>query len=352
MEKIAHFSKQTIIHPYSYDVHFGDDTVISIPSDGDIVSNMHLRLTWPSDAPSTVHPSAGTAMIDFIELIYDQTVIERIYGENMYMLNDLSVPVAKRSGLSNLVGTYTTSNLAVYYIQLPFSIFENGLPLLALDQSPKLRVVFRPSSYFSGITYSKPLPLDLCIEYVMVSEPERNYFKNNELYYTVHTWQRLQFKIPASSSITAQTFLTEFVGDVKELFWVIQGDTDAVSNVYNYGTQDSLINLSLSINNNERITPDYASGQYLRVIQGLQYHTRVPDGRYYMYSFALQPQDIVPSGSINMSNISRQQHVLNLTASPTQSRTIRLYGLSYNIFRVGHGIGHTMFTLKEGGIKK
>ncbi len=267
----------------------------------------------------------------------------------MYMINDLSVPAGKRPALSNLVGTYTTSNLSVYYIQLPFSMLQTGLPLIALDQNPKVRVVFNKSSIFSPMIYFKPLNLDLCVDYVFVSEPERNYFKNHNLDYITQTWQRLQFKIPATSSINIQTFLTEFVGDVKELFWIIQGDTDAQSNIYNYGTQDSLINLSLSINNNDRITPDVASGQYLRVIQGIQYHTRVPDGMYYMYSFALQPQELNPTGSIHMGNIARQQHTLTLTPSPSQSRTIRIYALSYNIFRVAHGIGHTMFTLKEGG---
>ncbi len=318
-----------------------------IAKTGDIARTMYLRVTWPTDAPTTVQPSAGTAMIDRVELSYKDQLIERIYGENLYMLGDTRVPQAKQAALTYMVGTGQTSNLASYHIPMPFSILKKGLPLIALDEAPKFRVVFKPSTFFTnGLAYTKPIQVDLFVEYVYVTKAERDYLTSHELIYTTESFQRMQFRVPSLSTQSSVQFLTSFVNDVKELYWVIQGDN--ASNVYDYGTTDQLVNLQLTLNSIDRITPDYATAQYLRVIQGLEFHTRVPNGRYYMYSFALEPELNEPSGEINMTNINRQQHTLTLTSSAS-ARSVRIYALSYNLFSVSKGNGVSLYTLQEGG---
>jgi hypothetical protein len=242
-----------------------------------------------------------------------------------------------------MVGTTTTSNLASYHIPLVFSILKKGLPLCALDEPPKLRVVFKPSKYFTTAVYTKPIQVDLLVDYVYVTEAERVYMRSRELVYVTQSFQRMVYKIPAQQ--TSVQLLTSFVNDIKELFWVIQ--SDAASNVYDYGTTDQLLNLRLTLNGVDRLTADYATGQYLRVIQGLQNHTRIPTGRYFMYSFALEPENDSPTGELNMTNITRQQHMLNLVSSASP-RTIRVYALSYNLFSVAEGDGQTLYTLQEG----
>jgi hypothetical protein len=341
----AQFARQTIRLQFPKDIHWGDDMTIWIAKTGDIARTMYLRVTWPADAPTTVQPSAGTAMIDRVELSYKDQLIERIYGENLYMLGDTRIPQAKQTALSTMVGTQTTSNIASYHIPMPFSILDKGLPLIALDEAPKFRVIFKPSNFFTTTTYTKTIQVDLFVEYVYVTKAERDYLTSHELIYTTESFQRLQFQVPPLTTQSSVQFLTSFVNDVKELYWVIQRN-DA-SNVYDYGTTDQLVNLRLTLNSIDRITSDYATAQYLRVIQGLQFHTRVPNGRYYMYSFAIEPEMNEPSGEINMSNITRQQHTLTLTPS-TSSRSVRMYALSYNLFSVSNGNGVSLYTLQEG----
>jgi len=348
MERPAQFSRQTIRLQFPKDVHWSDDITVWIAQVGDMASTMYLRVMWPADAPTTVQPSAGTAMIDRIELSYKDQLIERIYGENMYMLGDITVPQAKQTALSNLVGTGTTTALASYHIPLPFHILKKGLPLLALNEAPKLRVVFQESKFFTTAVYTKAIQVDLFVEYIYVSQPERDWFKKHEVVYLTQTFQRVDFKIPVTTSQTTYTFGTEFVNDVKELYWVIQ--SDSASNVYDYGTTDHLVNLRLTLNGIDRITPDYATAQYLRVVQGVQYHTRVPSGLYYMYSFGTEPERDQPTGEINMTHINRQQHQLTL-APHANTRNLRIYAMSYNIFRVSKGDGVSLFSLGEGGFK-
>ena len=238
-----------------------------IAKTGDIARTMYLRVTWPTDAPTTVQPSAGTAMIDRVELSYKDQLIERIYGENLYMLGDTRVPQAKQLALSTMVGTSTTSNLASYHIPMHFSILEKGLPLIALDEAPKFRVVFKPSTFFtSGPVYTKPIQVDLFVEYVYVTQAERDYLTSHELIYTTESFQRMQFRVPPSATQSSVQFLTSFVNDVKELYWVIQSD-DA-SNVYNYSTQKtSLTGFTAldgaSTDNSYSITTDSSGNIYV-----------------------------------------------------------------------------------------
>lgn len=346
-QRPAQFSRQVLRLQFPKDVHWGDDITVWIAkAGGDLARSMYLRVTWPTDAPTTVQPSAGTAMIDRIELSYKDQLIERIYGENLYMLGDLTVPQAKQSALSNLVGTSTTTRLTSYHIPLPFFILKKGLPLVALDEAPKFRVVFQPSSFFTTSTYTKPIQVDLFVEYVYVSQAERDWFRQNELVYPTRSFQRVSFRVPANA--TSFVAETEFVNDVAELFWVLQ--SDAASNVYDYGTTDHLSTLQLTLNGTDRLTPDFATAQYLRVLQGLEFHTRVPSGRYYMYSFATEPEADEPTGEINMTRITRQLHTLTLSAHAS-ARTLRIYALAHNLFIVKDGNGQTLHTLQEGGTK-
>jgi hypothetical protein len=66
-----------------------------------------------------------------------------------------------------------------------------------------------------------------------------------------------------------------------------------------------------------------------------------------MYSFALEPENDTPTGELNMTNIARQQHTLEL-APHASALTIRMYALSYNLFSVAKGDGQTLYTLQEG----
>jgi len=325
MDKLAHYSKQSIVHPWPYDIHIGDDSTISIPSSGDIMHTAHLKITWPSDAPALTAPA--TALIDFMELLYDGEVIERVYGENMYINNDLEVPTAKQPGLSNLIGPSMTT----FYIQLPFTILDTGLPLCALDQQPKLRVVFNKRAS----TYTKPIKTELLVEYVYIPQKELEYMKTHTLTYSTRSYQRLQFVVGAGTSNVS--VLSEFVNDVNELYWVVQNT--GADGVYDYGGRDSVRSVRLTFNGSDVLVPEIGTGQYLRVVQPLQHHARVSSNYYYMYSF------VCP---VNMSKVLRQQHTINLIENGYERR-VTLYAKSLNEFRVGNGIGHMRDKMRESG---
>ena len=340
----AQFSHQVTRLQFPKDVHFGDDISIWIAKAGDIaLGNMYLHVQWPQTCP--VSDSAGTRMIEFVELRYENNLLERHYGESIELLNDIQVPAGKQQVLTGLLGKGLTSNLSDYYIRMPFKIH---LPLCALDKPPVFRVKFRSSREFALINWTRPIQVGLLVDYVYITKAERDYFKTNTFDYLTHTVQRIEFSVGAG--VTTTTFLTEFTRPVKELYWVIQTDGAGGYDFTNQGT-DHLSTLQLQLNGVDIIKPtELGFPLYLRTIQGLENHTRVPNRQFYMYSFALDPEHPdQPTGSVNFSALSRQQHTLQLTPC-SFSRQVRVYAISHSVVRVSQGTAQPLFdTVQEGG---
>ena len=340
----AQFSHQVTRLQFPKDVHFGDDISIWIAKVGDVaLGNMYLRVDWPNVA-SPVDDSTGTRMIEFVELRYENDLLERHYGESLELMNDLSVPAGKQEVLATLLGKGLTSNLVSYYIRMPFKL---NLPLCALNKAPVFRVKFRPSQQFSTLNWTAPIRVNLFVDYVYVTKAERDYFKTAKIDYLTHTIQRLQFTVGAN--VTKSTFVTEFTRPVKELFWVIQNNGSAGYDYTNAGSEQ-LVSLRLQLNGVDVILPEFGTPLFLRTIQGLESHTRVPDRAFYMYPFALDPEHPEqPTGSANMSALTRQMHTLELSPCPF-SRNVRVYAVTHNVVRIADGVATSLFdTVQEGG---
>ena len=340
----AQFSHQVTRLQFPKDVHFGDDISIWIAKVGDVaLGNMYIRVDWPNVA-SPVDDSTGTRMIEFVELRYENDLLERHYGESLELMNDLSVPAGKQEVLATLLGKGLTSNLVSYYIRMPFKL---NLPLCALNKAPVFRVKFRPSQQFSTLNWTAPIRVNLFVDYVYVTKAERDYFKTAKIDYLTHTIQRLQFTVGAN--VTKSTFVTEFTRPVKELFWVIQNNGSAGYDYTNAGSEQ-LVSLRLQLNGVDVILPEFGTPLFLRTIQGLESHTRVPDRAFYMYPFALDPEHPEqPTGSANMSALTRQMHTLELSPCPF-SRNVRVYAVTHNVVRIADGVATSLFdTVQEGG---
>ena len=137
---------------------------------------------------------------------------------------------------------------------------------------------------------------------------------------------------------------------IKEIFWVNQLNSIYITNdLFNYSnTVDPVVvpnNIIESgliyINGIERFTT--RNGNYFRLIQPYQKHTRSPNGFIYIYSFSVKPEEHQPSGCSNFSKIDTKE--LYLTIYPnTGPQQLRVYGLNYNILRIMSGMGGLAFS--------
>jgi hypothetical protein len=332
------FQKQTVTFDWSPPTQFGSDTSMDIPNSGDVVDRILLRLLWPNT--SNVNVSVGTAMIDRVELLYGDILIERIYGENMYIMNDLMVTQGKRGALTQLTGMDITTPLVEYYILLPFTM---KLPLCAVDNNFTVRVIFNRPSTFMAVPYLGTLNLKLVVDYVFLSTKEKNYMQNNPMIYTTRFFQMLNFTIRPNE--TAFNVITSFIGHVKEFFWLIQ---DPYTSQYTY--RYDLVSLGLVFNGLEFLSPFIGVPIYLNKIQALEHHIKTPSSNIYLYSFAIEPDSNVPSGEVNLTNIMNQMH--SFVVKPySGTRNLRIYATTYNQVTVANGSLSIKYTLTESGFK-
>ena len=347
-------------------VSFGSENHRILPKNGDLITNMYMLVQFPSIVPNvSVFDSVGTLMFQYVELYIGSELVERLYGEYIEMTYDLTVPKGKQPGLAFLTGKtlqYQTVPLSSYYVPLPFSLFNKGLPLCAIKDDVTFRIVWNPSTFFTvpPTQYTGTFTATLSIEYTYISEAEIKFMRGTgsagpgstpapapRIFEQI---QRNEFFIPQGVS-NVQCSL-DFYNPVKEMFFVLQQDSASgydYSNTATYsatqgaiGTTDLLRALQLNFNTTDRIEPRVGTPQFLRIIQPLEFHTRVPDRLFYMYSFSLDPEGASPSGSVNLSRIKNQILYFSLNPTPTNVN-VRVYACSYNFLENGKPVFSNFF---------
>jgi hypothetical protein len=189
----------------------------------------------------------------------------------------------------------------------------------------------------------------LYVDYIYLDTTERKEFTNAKHRYLI---EQLQYS--GSQSISAKSatnrFKLNFNLPVKELYWVNQlNDVYLTNNLFNYSnTVDPVVvkgNIMASgliyINGIERFS--LRKGDYFRLLQPYQKHTRCPNDFFYIYSFSVSPEEHQPSGCSNFSKIDTKELFQNFNTN-LGSQQIRVYALNYNILRIYSGMGGIAFS--------
>lgn len=336
---------------------YGDLYIQQIPHAGDLITRMYIRVHLPDipideathKAVSTYATSIGNYLIEYAELLVDRKVIERYYGEFNEMIQEIVFPETKQTIISNTTGKglVGSSSAMTLYLYLPFSICERGFPLCAINQgSTELRIKFRESRDFTFPPYliTDIIRAELLFEYVYLSDKEAQYFQSQKRIYLTEQTQFFQGAI--RPNVSQESFYLNFTGPTKELFFVIQYETVG-SNVFDFTYSntitDHLTSLRLQVDGNDLIPEEIGTPLFLRVIQPMDYHTRIPTRTiFYVYSLCIDPENIEPTGTINLGRIQKQFLTVNVVPS-ARRRLLRVYTRSYNIFSSENGVGKLLF---------
>ena len=205
---------------------FGDQYTHTLPMAGDLITRIYLKINLPQLPSQTFYAtSIGNYLFEYVELLLNGVTVEKCYGEFIEMMEEIEVPLVKQPLLAKLVGK-DVSNLSgpnTMYIKLPFSLCEQGIPLLAVKQgSFEIRVKYRDSKDFTFPSYllTKPIDGEFLIEYVYLGETEAKYFQDKKRTYLIQQTQRYQGTI--ASNVTSVSHRLNFTNPVKELFFVVQ----------------------------------------------------------------------------------------------------------------------------------
>jgi len=265
------------------------------------------------------------------------------------------------------------------YIPLEFWFNRHtglALPLIALQyHEVKINVEFNTLPYLCNIDASgseggsatkvitdignKGLAAcSLYVDYVYLDTEERRRFAQVAHEYLI---EQLQFTGTESVTSTSNKIQLSFNHPCKELIWVVQNpnylDCKSETNVPWRYSDAQLGNptavAKIQLNGQDRFTE--REGSYFNFVQPFQHHTSTPSTGINVYSFALKPEDLQPSGSCNFSRIDNA--VLNLTltkatfqtnvskiddnvASPSAtSANVNVYATNYNVLRIMSGMG-------------
>lgn len=189
----------------------------------------------------------------------------------------------------------------------------------------------------------------LFLDYVYLDTYEKKEFALAKHRYLIEQVQYSGEEGLASGIINKKQKLN-FNLPIKELFWTIQlTSTSRNNDLFNYSNtvaegivQGNLMNkCTILYNGLERF--DERNADYFRIVQPYQYHTRVPNKYFYIYSFSINPEEFQPSGCSNFSKIDVVD--LDLTmVSGNPATNLKVYALNYNILRIFNGMGGVVFT--------
>lgn len=388
------FAVETIDNALDGDKTFGSRLRCTIPRKGDLIRNIYMRIelseltyaTAPYNMGYT--DSIGHAIIEYADLIIGGQTIERLPGEYIEIYSDMFISESQQRGVTWLTGktgdreglgpASTSSGVTsayygayprIFFVLLPFYFTRHSslaIPLSAIDRHEvEVEIKLRPLNQVIVQPPSATAPpsdptgtvnnISMPIEYVFVTDDEINYIKNQPIDYVITQLQLSKFVMEANE--TSKKMLLRFVNPVKELYFVIQ-DQDRVSDsiatgndwfnfkntqMSSFPLNEQLSSLALSFNNEERISAEVADAIFMRQIQPMNAHTRVPTRYLYNYSFSLDPENYLPTGQVNMSRIQNKILKLNTTHT-TKKRDVRVYAKSYNILRIQYGLAGLLFT--------
>ena len=297
-------------------------------------------------------------MIDEVSIEIGGQTIDKHYGDWLQIWNELTQTAEKEAGYNDMIGNINALNDAnlgiipayTLYIPLQFWFCRNpglALPLIALQyHEVKFNITFRPASecyILSAGSFTTPVlsNASLYIDYIYLDTDERRQFAQVQHEYLIEQLQYTGAESFSNASVKSKLALNH---PCKELVWVVAHSTRETAKEwtsYTVSNGDSpVVDAKLQLNGHDRFST--RKGSYFNLVQPYQHHTRIPADGIYVYSFALNPEQHQPSGTVNMSRIDNATLMMTLDSDLfTSSATakLRLYAVNYNVLRIMAGMG-------------
>lgn len=368
--------------------------VCTLGRNGDLVSSVYLYtelnpITYAAGAP--FNPAIGNyanyvnsfphALIDRLVCLIGSTDLDTQYGEYMELFESLTAPPEKLMGEQNFrYATQEGCAIASTFFQRLWTplrfwfcrFYEQALPYIALywntiDIELSTRALSSLVQYGSGggITAanctipSTPNRLTLLVNYIFLDSAERASVGDD-----VHefVYDQVQYLGPQSVSATATAMQhnIRYNHPVQEIIWVCQRNAcKAANDWFNFGgvtetgttagvgtTRESepFLQARILINNNERTIKHYAP--YYRLVKPWEAHTRYPaaDRKVYCYPFALKPEDIFDTGSLNFSKLDNAYlEITYQSGALGWDGETHIYARSKNILKIKDGMAGRRF---------
>lgn len=371
---------------------------VKILKEADLVGgiNLEVKVTGSADPGYTVN-HFGNALIKEARLKVGGVVIDthysqwrQIYQELYDSTNTAHLNESDTTGGGRTV-SYTTNSLfninrrtngdeVLFFdnstsysktIHVPMRFWFNNsignvLPILALNNHEVLlELIFEDRTILDGSVTISAIDIKVYGDYYYLDVEEKRKFSQSSHEYLIEQVTRVKAMTPSgtksSTELENKTIELEFYNPIKYITWVVvnpsnSGDykgmgpcyfTSLCSNSHDKNDgNDGSVNIKL--NSEDRI-----------VTRPMSYFTRflhktyrkamnIPNlDRIGIFSFAVNPLDINPTGTCNFSKILDKEMIISIannTVSTVQSKELMIFAVNYNIFRVNGGMGGLAYT--------
>jgi hypothetical protein len=365
---------------------WGQRVVAVVNRNADLIWKVYLEVTLPATADlSNFYFTGGDQrrlgylMLQQVEVEIGGQIIDRQYGEWLYLWETLTADFDTAMKLDNLVGGQYSNAIVTpcqgrpNVIYVPFQFWFNrnpglALPLIALQYHEvrfniTLNDAINLAAYnvtgtttavgslskagsLAAAAASLPAPKDMAlyIDYIYLDVEERRRFAQESHEYLI---EQLQFEGQQQITSASERIDLTLNHPVKELIWVFQDArltdcaqvgliNDAETGTTSTSTQpfaysDIVNRARLQINGQDRFDERY--GDYFWKVQPYQHHTGGAYGPIRraavtgssitpalenpinVYSFAIQPEEHQPSGTCNFSRIDNATLVFDSVTS-------------------------------------
>ncbi len=293
-------------------------------------------------------------MIEEVSIEIGGQTIDKHYGLWLNIWNDLTQTTEKSDGYNFMIGniadmttptinkdSLTVKEIGAYtmYIPLQFWFCRNpglALPLIALQyHEVKFNITFKPLADLivhtgTNLVKTPSLEASLFVDYIYLDTDERRQFAQVQHEYLI---EQLQFT--GAEAVTAGPYKSKLALNhpCKELIWVIRDDQPAGSGGPDDLDYVPILSAKLQLNGQDRFSE--RKGTYFNLVQPYQHHTCIPGDGVYVYSFALNPEQHQPSGTVNMSRIDNATLHLNADGGGN----LHVFAVNYNVLRIMAGMG-------------
>lgn len=382
---------------------------------GDFTATSKRYIVKDQNDTATYISNLGHAMIEEVSIEIGEQEIDKQTGEWMHIWSKLTTQPGVQAGFNDMVYNYANGveppstqpvldnsvsiggstyqyGAVKLYIPLQFWFNKNPglyLPLLALQYHPiRINLKLRPLSQLMKfydtacqnngacgnppeLELAKIIDFRMYGDFVNLDTEERRRFVSNSHEYLI---EQIQYtpNISIPDKTTTATVSLDFNHPLREVIWVIQRDCmGSVNEWFNYSpvsiflkevgnaTINMLQQALIQLDGYDRF--EVRDAGYFRLVQPYQHHTNVPTDTFiYSYSFAIRPEELQPSGSLNASRIDSMNLQIALRPDPPASLTnqddpryvpkrgnahIRVYTTNHNILRIVNGFGGLLFKI-------
>ena len=358
--RYGNFAAQTVKLPMSEIAAFGRKSTCIIPRKGHLLSKLYLHIKLPELTPVSGYLSwcdtIGYAIFsDPIELEIGGVVVDRIYPRFEDIYDEYTHNTNQQDGKNlmilksdNYVSTiYNASKPNNLIIPLSFWFtkdYKMSLPLINISRQD-IKVNFKFSEFSKCINYDGPDPLESSIldseviaEYIYVDDQIAEQMLKQKFEYIIDQTQYNGDDFITANSSTFNTDI-KFNHPVKELYFgCVTSENISNNNHYVYsgsGGDPIISQASLLLDGKQRF--EFFDESIYRLKYALDVHSVVPTKYIYIIPFAIKPEHIQPTGSINMSTFNDITLSLKLRQNNPDCYLF-VFAKSYNVVTISDGL--------------